>query len=65
MLNVTSKVDEQATERIIGWFLAYSVGSQCSVAGDYWRQLVTAAPAWQPPPNERPFRKHFLNRSAS
>lgn len=34
MLRVESKLDEQITERLIGWILRYDLGNACSVAGD-------------------------------
>jgi hypothetical protein len=70
MMRVKAKLEEQRSERVIGWFLTHDVGEPCSIAGPA-HQSVGAWPrargssahnATPRPLGERPISKSLLGR---
>ena len=68
MMRVKAKLEEQRSERVIGWFLTHDVGEPCSVAGPAHQSvgaLAHVARAYNATPRplgERPISKLLLGR---
>ena len=65
MMRVKAKLEEQRSERVIGWFLTHDVGEPCSIAGPFYQSLPQLAGSYNAtprPPNERPISKLLLGR---
>ena len=65
MMRVKAKLEEQRSERVIGWFLTHDVGEPCSVAGPAHQSVGTLARAYNAtarPLGERPISKLLLGR---
>ena len=70
MMRIRAKLEEQRSERVIGWFLTHDVGEPCSVAGpahqsvDRWPRVrgTSAYNATRRPLGERPISKWLLGR---
>ena len=63
MLRVQSKVDEQLSERLLGWFVTHDLHQPCSVGGDYYLNFVLPKSLGRLDPADRAFAKDFRNRS--
>ena len=70
MMRIKAKLEEQRSERVIGWFLTHDVGEPCSVAGPAHQSVdkrprvrgTSAYNATRRPRGERPISKWLLGR---
>jgi hypothetical protein len=65
MLRVRSKLDEQMSERLLGWFITHDLQTQqpCSVGGDYYLNFLLPWTLGRLDPADRAFSKDFRNRT--
>ena len=65
MMKVTTKLDEQRSERVIGWFLTHDTGEPCSIAGPFYQNFPDLAGRHNATPrrqDELPISKRMLKR---